>query len=158
MQYLGISFTWGAIFYWKLTYILFWKLSFHFRHIYIPLGGSQYGFLWQCVASFSCFSFVYYWHGAEGYLFTWTALNFVGITLESASAQLSTSPSIVNFEVCWNYFFGVFTCFIIAVCWCAFNLIWDTDKFCKKKTKKNLDLRYEPARVKVCFLANNKSL
>lgn len=42
----------------------------------------------KLLASFLCFGFVYLWHGTELYILIWAGLNFVGVTLETASATL----------------------------------------------------------------------
>ncbi|XP_030854460.1 protein-cysteine N-palmitoyltransferase HHAT [Strongylocentrotus purpuratus] len=52
------------------------------RCIYIPLGGSKRGFVWQIMASICCFSFVCFWHGADKHLVYWAIFNCVGLQME----------------------------------------------------------------------------
>ncbi|XP_066928600.1 protein-cysteine N-palmitoyltransferase HHAT-like [Clytia hemisphaerica] len=56
--------------------------------IYYPMGGSKKGLVRQISASFLCFGFVAYWHGATELLFTWGVVNWVGIVLESMAKIL----------------------------------------------------------------------
>lgn len=62
--------------------------------IYVP---SRKMGLNKFLASFLCFGFVYLWHGTELYILIWAGLNFVGVTLETASATLYTTK-LNNFE------------------------------------------------------------
>ena len=54
---------------------------------------------WQTVASIACFTFVYYWHGSEYYIFLWSIFNFVGIALEVIASLVLDNPSFQKFEV-----------------------------------------------------------
>ncbi|KAL5007970.1 hypothetical protein ScPMuIL_013551 [Solemya velum] len=68
------------------------------RYIYVPLGGSQAGLLWQTIGSVCCFVFIFYWHGAEYYIFLWVLLNFVGVTMEGLGKYCSKLPMISKFQ------------------------------------------------------------
>lgn len=66
--------------------------------IYIP--SQNLGFN-KIVSSFFCFFFVYIWHGIEPYIFIWSALNFLGVTLENIfhhiyEAKLKHSKIVKN--------------------------------------------------------------
>ncbi|XP_064600763.1 protein-cysteine N-palmitoyltransferase HHAT-like [Liolophura sinensis] len=63
--------------------------SFIKRYIYVPLGGSRCGLVRQLTISALTFLYVFYWHGAELYLFLWAALNYLGIMLELLGAKLT---------------------------------------------------------------------
>ncbi|CAH1792742.1 unnamed protein product [Owenia fusiformis] len=67
-------------------------------HIYIPMGGSKKGVLRQLLGSIVCFSFIYYWHGAEKHLAIWAFLNFIGITIETLGKLFSKLQSVVQFR------------------------------------------------------------
>ncbi|XP_023029270.1 protein-cysteine N-palmitoyltransferase Rasp [Leptinotarsa decemlineata] len=54
--------------------------TFLLRHIYIP---SITIFKNKSLSSLLCFCFIYVWHGLEKHILIWTALNFVGIIIES---------------------------------------------------------------------------
>ncbi|KAL3872849.1 hypothetical protein ACJMK2_036036 [Sinanodonta woodiana] len=72
--------------------------SFMKRYIYIPIGGSHAGRLRQFVGSVMCFLYIFYWHGAEYYIFLWTILNFAGVFLEVLGGIISESPLVKKFE------------------------------------------------------------
>ena len=74
-------------------------MSFFDRHIYIALGGSHNGVLVQTFASFCCFAYVAYWHGAEEFLFMWTGINFLGVMCEIAGPKFMKRTGVKEFEV-----------------------------------------------------------
>ena len=51
--------------------------------IYYPMGGSRKGLVRQLMASFLCFGFVAFWHGATELLFLWGVVNWIGVVIES---------------------------------------------------------------------------
>uniref|UniRef100_A0A8C4SXN6 Hedgehog acyltransferase n=1 Tax=Erpetoichthys calabaricus TaxID=27687 RepID=A0A8C4SXN6_ERPCA len=55
---------------------------FNSRYIYVPMGGSHHGLLGKMFSSALAFGFVYYWHGAHDYLFSWALLNWIGLMIE----------------------------------------------------------------------------
>ncbi|XP_063957652.1 protein-cysteine N-palmitoyltransferase HHAT-like isoform X2 [Lytechinus pictus] len=59
------------------------------RCIYIPLGGSRRGIIWQIMASICCFSFVCFWHGADEHLIYWALFNCVGLQTEVLIGKLA---------------------------------------------------------------------
>ncbi|XP_050414085.1 protein-cysteine N-palmitoyltransferase HHAT isoform X3 [Patella vulgata] len=67
------------------------------KYIYIPVGGSKHGFVWQLTGSFLCFMFIYIWHGAEIYLLFWCLLNYLGCTIEVLGSWL------VQTNICRKY-------------------------------------------------------
>ena len=76
------------------TFVDMWRYfdkglnTFLIQNIYIPLGGSMKGFLRQASASFSCFAFVGYWHGADKSLMAWALTNWLGIVVESIGTRI----------------------------------------------------------------------
>ncbi|KAK3591607.1 hypothetical protein CHS0354_013790 [Potamilus streckersoni] len=72
--------------------------SFLKRYIYIPIGGSHAGRLRQFLGSVMCFLYIFYWHGAEHYIFLWTILNFLGVFLEVLGGIISELPVVKQFE------------------------------------------------------------
>ena len=69
------------------------------RHIYIPLGGSRHGPLWQFLAAVACFSFTCFWHGALDYILAWTAFNLVIVGGEALAYYVVDKPQVKEFEV-----------------------------------------------------------
>jgi len=65
--------------------------NFMKHHVYIPLGGSQKGFIRQLSASFLSFLFIWFWHGSEFYIMYWIALNFTTIILENVGRNFQKS-------------------------------------------------------------------
>lgn len=57
--------------------------------IYIPMGGSRRGILWQMMASMTCFAFVCYWHGTDTHLVYWAIFNCVGLQAEAIVGKLA---------------------------------------------------------------------
>ncbi|KAH0563937.1 protein-cysteine N-palmitoyltransferase Rasp-like [Cotesia glomerata] len=69
--------------------------QFLVKYIYGPIA--QYNFpLKKFFASFLTFSFIYVWHGLAQYVFIWSLLNFIGITIESIARYIGTS-SVYNY-------------------------------------------------------------
>ncbi|XP_071800996.1 protein-cysteine N-palmitoyltransferase HHAT-like [Asterias amurensis] len=65
--------------------------------IYIPVGGSQRGFLRQLLASMLCFSFVFFWHGVEVYLLYWALINWLGVVVEITAQKAVEQFGILTF-------------------------------------------------------------
>lgn len=61
------------------------------RYIFIPCGGSQHGFGYQLLGSVLCFLYVFYWHGAEYYLFLWCLINLFEVIFEQLGASLEST-------------------------------------------------------------------
>lgn len=64
------------------------------RYIFIPLGGSHAGLSRQILGSVLCFAYIFYWHGAEYYLFLWCVVNFVETGIEQVGAWLEKTDTI----------------------------------------------------------------
>ncbi|XP_012266658.2 protein-cysteine N-palmitoyltransferase Rasp isoform X1 [Athalia rosae] len=71
--------------------------KFLVRYIYLPIAGPT-SVLRKIFASFTCFAFVYVWHGTRMYIFIWSALNFVGVTIESLARIIANSKIYVEAE------------------------------------------------------------
>eukprot|EP00058_Branchiostoma_floridae_P011123 XP_002596611.1 hypothetical protein BRAFLDRAFT_78493 [Branchiostoma floridae] len=56
------------------------------RYVYIPLGGSRKGLMWQLLGSAACFAFVCFWHGGHDNIIMWSVFNWAGIVVESLGA------------------------------------------------------------------------
>ena len=54
------------------------------QSIYIPLGGSLYGPVWEALSTFCCFGFVAFWHGSSKALWIWGISNWIGIICEKS--------------------------------------------------------------------------
>ena len=48
----------------------------------------------KTLASLTCFVFVFVWHGEEDYVFCWSALNFIAITLEAVGKEIYNKPFV----------------------------------------------------------------
>ncbi|XP_039594503.1 protein-cysteine N-palmitoyltransferase HHAT isoform X3 [Polypterus senegalus] len=66
------------------------------RYIYVPMGGSHHGLLGKMFSSALAFGFVYYWHGAHDYLFTWALLNWIGLMIEYGVKKILLIPDAQN--------------------------------------------------------------
>ncbi|XP_044745427.1 protein-cysteine N-palmitoyltransferase Rasp [Coccinella septempunctata] len=58
---------------------------FLLRYIYVPMLSHLKN---KILASFACFTFVYIWHGLDGYIFIWVILNFFGVVIENLSTAI----------------------------------------------------------------------
>ena len=67
------------------------------RYIFIPFGGSRAGLSRQILGSVLCFAYIFYWHGAEYYLFLWCVVNFVETGLEQVGAWLENTDTVRTF-------------------------------------------------------------
>nr|XP_021501118.1 protein-cysteine N-palmitoyltransferase HHAT-like [Meriones unguiculatus] len=63
-------------------------------YVYIPLGGSQRGLLGTLLSTAMTFAFVSYWHGSHEDLWSWAALNWLGVTVESGARRLLEKPRV----------------------------------------------------------------
>ena len=74
------------------TYVDMWRYfdkglnRFLLQTIYLPLGGSRKGFGRKTIASFACFTFIGFWHGADKSFMTWALSNWLGIVVESIAS------------------------------------------------------------------------
>ncbi|XP_060220933.1 protein-cysteine N-palmitoyltransferase HHAT isoform X4 [Meriones unguiculatus] len=68
--------------------------NFLIRYVYIPLGGSQRGLLGTLLSTAMTFAFVSYWHGSHEDLWSWAALNWLGVTVESGARRLLEKPRV----------------------------------------------------------------
>ncbi|XP_066295054.1 protein-cysteine N-palmitoyltransferase HHAT-like [Branchiostoma lanceolatum] len=69
------------------------------RYVYIPMGGSRKGLLWQLLGSAACFTFVCYWHGGHDNIVMWSVFNWAGIVAESLGTALiktNTAKTYLN--------------------------------------------------------------
>ncbi|XP_041109021.1 protein-cysteine N-palmitoyltransferase HHAT isoform X1 [Polyodon spathula] len=64
------------------------------RYIYVPMGGSQHGFLGKMFSSGMAFGFVYYWHGGHDYLLNWAVLNWLGVIAENGVKTVASFPPV----------------------------------------------------------------
>ncbi|ELK16138.1 Protein-cysteine N-palmitoyltransferase HHAT [Pteropus alecto] len=69
------------------------------RYVYIPVGGSQHGLLGTLFSTAMTFAFVSYWHGGYDYLWSWAALNWLGVTVENGVRRLVETPWVQDFLV-----------------------------------------------------------
>ncbi|XP_071637789.1 protein-cysteine N-palmitoyltransferase Rasp isoform X4 [Temnothorax longispinosus] len=66
--------------------------KFLIRYIYVPIQKSQkYRYFGKLFASFTCFTFVFIWHGIQMNIFIWTLLNFIGIIIENIGVSIGKS-------------------------------------------------------------------
>ncbi|KAI8507328.1 hypothetical protein Bbelb_147080 [Branchiostoma belcheri] len=71
------------------------------RYVYIPMGGSRKGLLWQLIGSTACFTFVCFWHGGHDNIIMWSVFNWLGILAESiGSALLKTDTAKLHLNTC----------------------------------------------------------
>ncbi|KAH9509044.1 hypothetical protein Btru_048880 [Bulinus truncatus] len=129
---------------WIYSYADMWRYfdvglyQFVKDYIYVPLGGSQSGFLRHTISSLASFFFIYIWHGGRQNLFYWCLGSFIAVTLETFGRYLKRSrlvidarsrlspamqlrlEAILNYPVylvsCWSaffFFFGIKTTRVI---------------------------------------------
>ncbi|XP_076077671.1 protein-cysteine N-palmitoyltransferase HHAT-like isoform X1 [Mytilus galloprovincialis] len=84
------------------------------RYIYVPLGGSKGNTLQRLVCSASCFIFVFIWHGTEYYIFIWTLLNFIGISLEVFGSWVDKQTAVFHFKTSMPAAYRRIQCFVSA--------------------------------------------
>ncbi|XP_063403798.1 protein-cysteine N-palmitoyltransferase HHAT-like isoform X2 [Mytilus trossulus] len=84
------------------------------RYIYVPLGGSKGNTLQRLVCSASCFIFVFIWHGTEYYIFIWTLLNFIGISLEVFGNWVNKHTAVFHFKTSMPAVYRRIQCFVAA--------------------------------------------
>lgn len=66
-----------------------------FRYIYTPLLKSNFN---RVFASFSCFTFVFAWHGMQTNIFIWALLNFIGLNIESLVRSVGKNQYYFNIQ------------------------------------------------------------
>lgn len=71
------------------------------RYVYIPAGGSQNGLLGTLFSTAMTFAFVSFWHGGYDYIWSWAALNWLGVTVENGVRRLVETPCVQNNLVSW---------------------------------------------------------
>ncbi|KAH9509088.1 hypothetical protein Btru_048992 [Bulinus truncatus] len=129
---------------WIYSYADMWRYfdvglyQFVKDYIYVPLGGSQSGFLRHTISSLVSFFFIYIWHGGRQNLFYWCLGSFIAVTLETFGRYLKRSrlvidarsrlspamqlrlEAVLNYPVylvsCWSaffFFFGIKTTRVI---------------------------------------------
>ncbi|KAM9365691.1 protein-cysteine N-palmitoyltransferase HHAT isoform 2-T2 [Pholidichthys leucotaenia] len=64
------------------------------RYIYVPLGGSRHGPLYNILSTGLAFGFVCFWHGGSDYLQYWALMNWAGVLVESGLKSLFVSSFI----------------------------------------------------------------
>lgn len=90
---------WGEVLWWgQLSAWLLTASSFS-RYVYIPVGGSQHGLLGTLFSTAVTFAFVSYWHGGYDYLWSWAALNWLGVTVENGVRRLVEIPWVQDILV-----------------------------------------------------------
>nr|XP_036871257.1 protein-cysteine N-palmitoyltransferase HHAT isoform X1 [Manis javanica]XP_036871258.1 protein-cysteine N-palmitoyltransferase HHAT isoform X1 [Manis javanica] len=70
--------------------------DFLIRYVYIPAGGSQNGLLGTLFSTAMTFAFVSFWHGGYDYIWSWAALNWLGVTVENGVRRLVETPCVQN--------------------------------------------------------------
>lgn len=71
--------------------------EFLFRYIYCALCAKTSSVGRKFLASFLTFVFIYFWHGFYFYIFIWSLMNFLCLTVESFSRQLSKTSGYRHF-------------------------------------------------------------
>lgn len=72
--------------------------QFIVKYIYIPVRnylGTE-TIAWKTLASLVCFVFIYFWHGAEDFVFRWALLNFIAVTLEAIGKWIYVKPFVTR--------------------------------------------------------------
>ncbi|KAJ4948316.1 hypothetical protein JOQ06_019852 [Pogonophryne albipinna] len=64
------------------------------RYIYVPLGGSRHGLLYQMLSTGLAFGFVCLWHGGHDYLRYWALMNWTGVVVENTLKSVFASSYI----------------------------------------------------------------
>ena len=73
--------------------------SFLRRYIYIPALGHSSSLVRRLLASLACFVFIYAWHRVFMFVLVWSALNFLGVTLEALGRAVGSSAVYQHYEV-----------------------------------------------------------
>ncbi|XP_011880609.1 PREDICTED: protein-cysteine N-palmitoyltransferase Rasp isoform X2 [Vollenhovia emeryi] len=71
--------------------------KFLIRYIYVPIRKSN-GYFGKLFASFSCFTFVFIWHGIQINILIWTLLNFIGIVIENIGVSIGKSTQYLKIQ------------------------------------------------------------
>eukprot|EP00096_Caligus_rogercresseyi_P011085 TRINITY_DN4261_c0_g1_i2.p1 TRINITY_DN4261_c0_g1~~TRINITY_DN4261_c0_g1_i2.p1 ORF type:complete len:521 (-),score=57.10 TRINITY_DN4261_c0_g1_i2:452-2014(-) len=71
------------------------------RYIYRPLLGSRRDLFSKLLASAISFGFIYVWHGVMEHVLMWSALNFIGITIESLAKSICRTEAYQCLESRW---------------------------------------------------------
>ncbi|XP_071579106.1 protein-cysteine N-palmitoyltransferase HHAT isoform X4 [Temnothorax nylanderi] len=80
--------------------------KFLIRYIYVPIQKSQkYRYFGKLFASFSCFTFVFIWHGIQMNIFIWTLLNFIGIVIEDIGVSIGKTSPLLAISAISNFYF-----------------------------------------------------
>ena len=69
------------------------------RYIYVPLGGSRHGLLYQMLSTGLAFGFVCLWHGGHDYLRYWALMNWAGVVVENTLKSVFASSYIHSIVV-----------------------------------------------------------
>ncbi|XP_015593688.1 protein-cysteine N-palmitoyltransferase HHAT [Cephus cinctus] len=71
--------------------------KFLVRYIYIPVSGMKSP-MRKLLASFLCFGFVFLWHGMQTFIFIWSFLNFLGLTVEGIAKTIGKYKRYIRIE------------------------------------------------------------
>ncbi|XP_063983385.1 protein-cysteine N-palmitoyltransferase Rasp [Diachasmimorpha longicaudata] len=74
--------------------------QFLIRYIYVPIASMEIP-LKKILASFISFGFVFLWHGVQLFIFTWSFLNFLGLTIEGIARSVGNTPGFIDWEEKW---------------------------------------------------------
>uniref|UniRef100_A0A1B0CD87 Protein-cysteine N-palmitoyltransferase Rasp n=2 Tax=Lutzomyia longipalpis TaxID=7200 RepID=A0A1B0CD87_LUTLO len=82
--------------------------EFLFRYIYCELCAKTSSVGKKLLASLLTFVFIYLWHGFYFYIFIWSLMNFLCLTVESFARQISKTPTYrrfiqEHFNQTWEY-------------------------------------------------------
>ena len=84
-----------------ITFSILILVLISIRCIYKPLSGGSSSSIWRKLfGTFSCFCFVFIWHGGSDVVLYWSLLNFLGIIIEKISEALSNNQRIRLWQVC----------------------------------------------------------
>jgi len=68
------------------------------KYFYLPIIARNPGALTKLFASLITFGFVFMWHGWQDYVFIWSALNFLGVTLEAIGKSVRRTRTYRELE------------------------------------------------------------
>jgi hypothetical protein len=61
--------------------------------------GERPSFAVRLLASLTCFTFVYAWHGIHTFVLVWSILNYLGVTIEAVSKAIASTTHYQKYEV-----------------------------------------------------------
>ena len=69
------------------------------KYVYFPVIGESNSLVRKLLGSLACFVFIYAWHRVYQFVLVWSALNYLGVTLEALGRAVGSSSMYLRYEV-----------------------------------------------------------